>query len=1049
MGRYSLTSVFIVAACLLAGLRAQAQEAHQGESFTLDAPLSSGRSHIYVAGDRIGLLPGFRSKPQRYRRTELRIDPYGVFPPEEGLTGGPHVQDQGVVGALGGTVDVGAMGAAVYTIPLDLPAGINGMRPSLAVTYNSQAGNGLMGWGWDLAGLSAIERTGRTLYHDGETTAADLSSKDCFLLDGKRLVKVAEGSSIVEYRTEQDEMSKIESYITFAPTGLSLARVISHFKIWKADGLILEYGNSESSYINAQNGSPKALCWLLNKISDRHGNSVLYHYHEDVAQGEFHIDTILYTVNEGQGTPAQFAVTFEYERSRLDEERHYIGGNQLYMGRLLTDIKVVSKTDGRPLFQYSFTYNDEHVNGRKYHTLASIVKKAFDADGTVESVNPTTVTWCNASPTALVPYPLSTPGIFSDFPFTGDFNGDGYTDVALVPYKDSAAYHSPVDIRVYLNDRVQGFEHVASMDVTGVPATLDWIHVLDINDDGLDDLVPLFYDTMPSSGTESTTVKVYLNQPSDRTFHYIGGKTVPDKADVVAGDFDGNGTRDVVILQKLYSEADCSNPKIIPFLENAFHLGFSESLFHVTQLNDPSLESLGPVFNPVAGDFDGDGVTELLLVGGESNGTCIGRFDFGDSQECFKIGQRLSQGPYPFQSECYSSQWCYVFPGDYNGDGKTDLLYLLENEWKISLSEGGTMGTPLSIRQSLPDLNSFTNMFYPSLQQLNQAMQYNYTATMVTGDFDGDGSDDICFTRTTNSKLYFKMGLFKISATQVGFRKGIDHQNSIVFSSLFIHAGNFLGRDNLSILGSAQPQNGTGSPVLGIHSLNSVGQFNSVVGVTDGLGNTTSFTYDWLMPKAGNEAEPFYACSHEAPDTHGISPVPLPVIAMKTCRTEGANGSTEIVRYRYRNAMHHRHGHGFLGFEETIAETFRNSTDPPLEDKGDAPGRDLHHGTTRRNAPAERDTPRQQRQLGKDSGQHAVRVRERRVLQRHHRPGGLSRHDRQDGMDLQHGPRRRVDKHRGDGIPVRLRCRQHLQQRIRMRLLHPDRDGLSEWNSPV
>ena len=88
-----------------------------------------------------------------------------------------------VVGAIGSSVDVTALGGASYTIPIQVPEGINGMQPNLAINYNSQSGNGLLGWGWNLAGGSAITRVGHTLYHDDETKGVDFND-DRFALDG-------------------------------------------------------------------------------------------------------------------------------------------------------------------------------------------------------------------------------------------------------------------------------------------------------------------------------------------------------------------------------------------------------------------------------------------------------------------------------------------------------------------------------------------------------------------------------------------------------------------------------------------------------------------------------------------------------------------------------------------------------------------------------------------------------------------------------------------------------------------------------------------------
>ena len=50
-------------------------------------------------------------------------------------------------GPIAGAFDVSATGGAVYSIPVDIPQGIGGMQPSLAIVYDSQSCNGMLGWG--------------------------------------------------------------------------------------------------------------------------------------------------------------------------------------------------------------------------------------------------------------------------------------------------------------------------------------------------------------------------------------------------------------------------------------------------------------------------------------------------------------------------------------------------------------------------------------------------------------------------------------------------------------------------------------------------------------------------------------------------------------------------------------------------------------------------------------------------------------------------------------------------------------------------------------
>jgi hypothetical protein len=44
---------------------------------------------------------------------------------------------------------------------------ISGMKPELSINYNSNSGNGLLGVGFGLGGLSAIHRCSKTIAIDG------------------------------------------------------------------------------------------------------------------------------------------------------------------------------------------------------------------------------------------------------------------------------------------------------------------------------------------------------------------------------------------------------------------------------------------------------------------------------------------------------------------------------------------------------------------------------------------------------------------------------------------------------------------------------------------------------------------------------------------------------------------------------------------------------------------------------------------------------------------------------------------------------------------
>jgi hypothetical protein len=60
-----------------------------------------------------------------------------------------------IAGAIQGSFAVSSTGEASYHIPLVLPPGAAGMQPSLAVAYNSASGDGMLGMGFSLSGISA------------------------------------------------------------------------------------------------------------------------------------------------------------------------------------------------------------------------------------------------------------------------------------------------------------------------------------------------------------------------------------------------------------------------------------------------------------------------------------------------------------------------------------------------------------------------------------------------------------------------------------------------------------------------------------------------------------------------------------------------------------------------------------------------------------------------------------------------------------------------------------------------------------------------------
>ena len=87
-----------------------------------------------------------------------------------------------VVGSTAGNFAVNNFGEATYSIPIFCSPGTAGLVPDIRIDYNSNYPNGLLGIGWDIAGLSTINRVPKNYYNDSAIDGVDLASTDRFAL---------------------------------------------------------------------------------------------------------------------------------------------------------------------------------------------------------------------------------------------------------------------------------------------------------------------------------------------------------------------------------------------------------------------------------------------------------------------------------------------------------------------------------------------------------------------------------------------------------------------------------------------------------------------------------------------------------------------------------------------------------------------------------------------------------------------------------------------------------------------------------------------------
>ena len=874
---------------LLFSYTANSQEIMQQSKLELDDVMSNDNSYLCRATTSIKLNPGFAYIPNKGNEMNVEIDRYSVYPPDDGCYGGPMPYDDGVVGTLPSSLDVSSTGGAIYSIDIKLPNAIGTMMPKLSFVYNNQSGNGIMGWSWNVSGLSSIDRVPQTEYHDGNVTDIDFVN-DRFAIDGQRLIMIGGdfyGADRTEYKTEIDNMDKIVAY--------SDNKSPQRFIVWKSDGSIWEYGSTSDSKLEAQHDSRVILKWQLSKISDRNGNSIIFKYDKNVSTGESYVNNIQYTYNENAGVMPAYKISFVYASRELDPIYTYVSGNLLVNNRLLKNVMVTDNYSRQTVLNYSLDYDAPGYYGVNYflHYRLKSVGLTIGED----KINPTRILW-NSEKTH---YPSQNgmfclhqlnKSVFSNVPFVGDFNGDGFSDVLTVPYKIQNTYSDYVTARVYINNGDGTFADNPIATVQ-LDKNLEWVYVLDLNGDRIDDIISYAYDYYANMSTINFYIlhnNVFVNKSTCRYENNVV---------VLPGKYVSDDNKGIVVFDAFVDDGNDKMAEYIRYENGAFKMS---TVTGTSSIN-------GKDNNYMALDVSGDGLCELMVLD-------------NDGYRIYKNKNKNTNGI--VLSVCAQGQSltkeAFPFPNDYNGDGKTDVLYYDTSKyWNVVFSKGDDFDEPRSCTQNTMLRNVVLNSkdrYRYSLKELESPR-----VAIRTADFDGDGIADVGVMKNMAGNYYM----------EIGFKPLIRNDNTCVFafekryympinySHQTVQIGRFLPQENVSIL-SGLPRKPHNSAKAYITSLLPHSAYYSVERVIDGLGNMTGLSYDYLMHK-NNAQEKFFTFDNIMLN-NDIRCGYVPVSALKSDTVFNVNEKAIVSRYQYHNAFIHEKGHGFLGFEKIIARCY-------------------------------------------------------------------------------------------------------------------------------
>ncbi|WP_437815115.1 RHS repeat-associated core domain-containing protein [Sorangium sp. So ce1078] len=332
-------------------------------------------------------------------------------------------------GTIPGTFSITSTGDAVYTMELASLPSRAGVGPRIELVYRGDRGDrgdGVLGAGFSIAGLSAITRCPKSLAQDGEIRGVRYDSDDALCLDGQRLVPAGEGPGTIEYRTFPDTFVKVVGH--YPPEGGAPAEAL-FFEAYLPSGRVVEYGRTESSKPLARGGVPRA--WLASKARDGRGNAMTYAYCVAVAEdghaAEYAVDEIRYTGFEG--TPSlepSRAVRFVYgTKDPAAIRTGYSGGMALQRALRLDEIQMLGPGDAL-VRRYGFRYELSPTTSR---TLLTQVEECA-SDGVCKP--PTRFQYSRGEPgfkrlTTDIDKPVSDRAS----PMVFDLDGDGLDDLVI------------------------------------------------------------------------------------------------------------------------------------------------------------------------------------------------------------------------------------------------------------------------------------------------------------------------------------------------------------------------------------------------------------------------------------------------------------------------------------------------------------------------------------------------------------------------------------------------------------------------------------------
>ena len=826
------------------------------------------------------------------------------------------------VGITEGQLSVSLTGGANYSIPIAVPPGINGVVPQVSLAYNSQGGNGMAGYGWNISGVSAITRIPRTLFHDGEFGGINLDTNDRFALDGQRLILKSGvyGAAGAVYETENFSNIKITS-LGVSPLGATYGP--ASFLVEYPDGSKAVYGDTANSRsVNT---------WSIRYWQNAQGVRISYAY--ILANNTLSIEYINYG-NTTSLTPIN-QIKFIY-KTRQRPEQSYVGGQSFLIDTILSEIQVSGNSVG--FRNYGLEHNTTSLG---YERLVSVTEKSGD---NTKSYNPTVFSYESTSESisyAGISTSLSVGNINSNnsASVTGDFDGDEKMDFLLYPRTGTnkkKKYWLFSEFTTTGNFNI-GYEHnVGDFEDIFPVSWLTWSNYLwskqgwavakktDTN----------YTFTVYSTGTVSPIYYQYEKVVSFPT-HLVGtiqncvttyvNKIFPKK--ILSGDFNGDGLTDVVAIDmELESKVYGSNPSFGLYCIPVTSKIPSKKVYFVDLKRDNTtnfltysgeLNSLFSEFEANGSqraevyDVNGDGKSDFLII---ANGK-ITAYTLDSSNQLVLLWEYSDS----LITNDYTKPNYKILFGDYNGDGKIDFIIpkVYNSNSYAKYTSTGKSFLKEDVTYDIPFNANFGNEC-PGVFHI------------LPNDFDCDGKTDLILVKNlacpnTSGKGYISIRNYK--------NTGINFVSNMYATTETLSG---IGAYALPVLSSSDKPNVkleinfiSNNKILNFQSQKDFGKEKLLKIITTGNGVRESITYQSLSPDSlDSNYEPVYSTNLYT-EKYPQNDIRSAVNVQLVYKLEKQSASVYKKQvFKYHGAVSNVEGLGFLGFRATMRTNWHDDSTP-------------------------------------------------------------------------------------------------------------------------